>query len=51
VNNRKVKKCIVRDCNTLGYIRVWFKYETISDPKRLPMCKKHAAAYGNPILW
>jgi hypothetical protein len=45
----KVYRCVYKTCKALGYIVV--KTHHFDVRKGLHMCKKHAAANGQLILW
>lgn len=45
----KAFKCVYKSCGALGYIVVYT--HEFNTKKGLHMCKKHAAANGQPILW
>jgi hypothetical protein len=45
----KTYKCVYKSCSALGYVVVYT--HDFNTKKGLHMCKKHAAANGQPILW
>lgn len=45
----KTFRCVYKSCNALGYVVVYT--HDFNTKKGLHMCKKHAAANGQPILW
>ena len=45
----KTFRCVYKSCNALGYVVVYT--HDFNTKKGLHMCKKHAEANGQPILW
>ncbi len=45
----KTYLCVYKSCKALGHVVVYT--HDFNTKKGLHMCKKHAAANGQPVLW